>query len=305
MSDSRGSSRRPRLKTVGCAAGAIVLAGFLWKAWDYSRTEWIPAGSVGILYDASGGLQKDVIEPRAVRIGWRQKLYTYPTQLQAAIYTQDPDEGENKSADGILVTTKDNANTTFDVIVMYRVKKEDVPAVFAQFGPIPIEDIQTQHIRRAVKEAINVVSTRYEVFELMGSKRGEASQGATEELRKRIGPKGITVEQVMLGSCYPSADLQSKINARVNSYTELEISTLRNTKAEIDRQSAIVKAESEAHARALSAAQTQQRSIDMLKLQAAEEAIQKWNGELPMYESKPGQTIVIGRDVLQAQGGRQ
>jgi len=302
MSEPGSSTRRPRLKTVGCTIAAIVVVGGLWKLWDYSRTQWIPAGSVGILYDASGGLQKEVIEPKAVRVGWRQKLYTYPTQLQAAIYTQDTDEGELKSADGIQVTTKDNANTIFDVIVMYRVKKENVPLVFSQFGPIPIEDIQTQHIRRAVKEAINSVSTQYDVFELMGAKRLIASQIATEELRKRIEPKGISVEQVMLGSCFPSQDIQSKINARVNSYTELEISTLRNTKAEIDRQSAIVGAESEAQARALSAAQTQQRSIEMLKLQAVEAAITKWNGELPAFESKPGQTIVVGRDFLPTEG---
>jgi hypothetical protein len=102
----------------------------------------------------------------------------------------------------------------------------------------------------------------------------------------------------MLGSCYPGTDLQSKINARVNSYTELEISKLRRDKADFERQTAVVRAEAEAKARQISAAKTQTRSLEMLRLQAAEDAIKKWNGELPQIESKQGQTLVIGRDML-------
>lgn len=289
---------RPKLKQVGCGAVAVLGVIAAYNMWVYSRTEWIPAGFVGVIYDASGGLQKDVITPKAVTVGWRQKLYTYPTRLQAAIYTQDPDMGEMKTADGIQVTTKDNASTIFDVVVIYRVKAEDVFTVFNAFGPIPIEDIQTMHIRRAVKEAINDIGTQYEVFDLMGTKREEASQLTTEALKKSIGRKGITVEAVMLGSCFPGADLQSKINARVNSYTELEISKLRRDKADFERQTAVVKAEAEAQARQISSAKTETRSLEMLRLQATEGAIRKWNGELPQIEAKPGQTIVIGRDML-------
>jgi regulator of protease activity HflC (stomatin/prohibitin superfamily) len=292
---------RPKLKQVGCAVIGVIGVVCAYNVWVYSRTEWIPAGSVGVLYDAGSGLQKEVLTPRAVTIGWRQKLYTYPTQLQAAIYTQDPDAGEMKTADGIQVTSSDNATTVFDVIVIYRVKREDVFTVFREFGPIPIDDIQTAHIRRAAKEAINDISTRYDVFQLMGEKREEVSGLVTEELRKRIGRRGITVENVMLGACFPSADLQSKINSRVNSYTQLEISRLQRELAEVERQSSIVRAQAEAQARQLSAAQTQTRSLEMLRLQASEEAIKKWNGALPQIEAKPGQTIVLGRDFLNLQ----
>jgi regulator of protease activity HflC (stomatin/prohibitin superfamily) len=258
-----------------------------------------------VIYDANSGLQKSKIDPKRVTVGWRQRLYTYPTRLQAAIYTQDPEEGEVKSADGILITSKDNANTVFDVTVMYRVLPQDVFKVFQSFGPIPIEDIQTLHIRRAVKEAVNDVSTSYEVFDLMGARREEISRLATEELRKRLAPKGITVEMVLLGSCYPSPDIQAKINARVNSYTELEISRLRREIAEIERQTALVKAGAEQQAQQMSAAKTEQRSLEMLKLQATEQAVQKWNGELPAIQTKPGQTVVITRELLEQGGGRQ
>ena len=102
----------------------------------------------------------------------------------------------------------------------------------------------------------------------------------------------------MLGSCFPSTDIQAKITARVNSYTELDISRLKREVAEIERQTAVVKAAAEQKASQLSSSQTQTKSLEMLRLQAAEEAIEKWNGRLPSIQARPGQTIVIGRDAL-------
>lgn len=291
-----------KLKRAMGVAGGLVGLVALYGTWTYSRTEWIPAGHVGVIYDAQGGLQKKIIPPRAVFVGWRQQLYTYPTQLQAAIYTQDANEGEERAADGINITTNDNANTIFDVVVMYRVLPQDVLTVFNAFGPIPIEDIQVQHIRRALKEAVNTVGTRYDVFELMGPKRVEASMQTTIELQNLLSRKGITVENVMLGGCYPTPEVQSKITARVNSLTELQISRLRGELADIEKQTALVRAGAEAQSRKLSAAQIQGKSIEMLKLDTAEAALKKWNGQLPVLESKPGQTLVIGRDMLMGNG---
>lgn len=291
-----------KLKQVVAIGGSVVGLFLIYQGWMLSRTRWVPAGHVGVIYDAQGGLQKNVINPRAVFVGWRQELYIYPTQLQAAIYTQDPNEGEERSADGINITTNDNANTVFDVTVMYRVRPENVLTVFNEFGPIPIEDIQTQHIRRAVKEAVNVVGTRYDVFELMGPKREEASLAITKELQDILGKRGITVERAMLGACFPTPEVQSKITARVNSLTELQISRLRGQLADIEKQTALVQAQAQAESRRVSAAQVQGKSIEMLKLEATEQALKKWNGQLPLLESKPGQTIVIGRDVLSSMG---
>jgi hypothetical protein len=270
-----------------------------------SRTDWVPAGYVGVVFDANQGILPKVYKPSAVFIGWRQQLYIYPTRLQAAVYTQDPSSGENKSADGILVTTNDNANTTFDVSVFYRVKAEDVTTIFNSFGAVPIEEIQRTFIRRAVKEVANEVGTQYDLFSLMGSKRQEASKKLTESLRRQLAAKGIYVEQALLGGCYPSEDIQQKITSRVNSYVELEISRLKRQIAEIDRQVAVVKGEASARAIELTASQAAGRSVELLKLEAAESALEKWDGALPPISPKPGQTIVLTQDLLQQLGAKK
>lgn len=298
---------RPRKIGVGCIALLLlgIIGGMIWRA----RSEWIPAGNVGILYNASGGLDRSrVLTPQRVTVGWRQKLYQYPTRLQPAVYTQDPEEGEIKAADGVQVTTNDNQNTIFDIMVIYHIDKNDVFKAFDSFGPIPIEDVQRQHIRRALREAVNNVGTQYNVFELMGAKRQEASQKLTDEMRRLLGYKGITIDLAMLGPCEPTADLQNKINARVNAYTDLQISQIKAQIADYDRQIAVVTAEAQNKARQLSASKTQGSSLEMLQLEATEAAIQRWNGELPQIQSQPGQTIVIGGNGLlggNLSGGRQ
>lgn len=280
----------------------VFAVAFLVYIW---RMAWVPAGHVGLVYDASKGVLPEVFKPRGVFIGWRQQLYVYPTRLQAALYTQDASAAEYKTADGILITTNDNANTTFNVAVMYRVKPEDVLGVFNAFGAIPIEEIQRNFIRRAVKEAANEVGPQYDLFALMGSKRREASQKLSVILKEKLAEKGITVELAMLGGCFPSQDIQQKITSRVNSYVELEISRLKREIAEIDRQVAVVQGEAQAQAAGLTAAQATSRSNELLRLEATEAALEKWDGALPPISPKSGQTIVLTQDILKQLGGQR
>lgn len=294
---------RPSLKKFVIRSGITLLAVFFGFIFFLSRTDWVPAGYVGLIYDANKGILPDVYKPSAIWIGWRQQLYIYPTKLQAAIYTEDPTAGETRAADGIMVTTNDNANTLFDVVVIYRIEKADVIKVFNSFGAVPIEEVQRTFIRRAVKEVANEVGTQYDLFALMGVKREEASRKISESLRKKLSEKGIKVEVAMLGGCYPSQDIQQKITSRVNSYVELEISRLKREIAEIERQVAVVRGEASAQAVSLTAGQVAGLSMELLRLEASEQAIERWNGSLPAISPKPGQTIVLTQDLMRQLGG--
>jgi regulator of protease activity HflC (stomatin/prohibitin superfamily) len=297
--------KRPPLKKLIRTILLVIFVPLFAFMFYMSRMDWVPAGHVGVVYDANKGLLPQVYNPSAIYIGWRQQLYTYPTRLQAAIYTEDPTAGESKSADGILITTNDNASTTFDVVIIYRVKKEDVINVFNSFGAVPIEEIQRNFIRRAVKEASNDIGTQYDLFSLMGAQRADASTKLTTLLKQKLISKGISIETAMLGGCYPSQDIQQKIASRVNSYVELEISRLKRQIAEIDRQVAIVKGEANSTAAVMTASEAKDRSIELLKLETAEAAIEKWDGALPPISPKAGQTIVLTQDLLRQLGGQK
>lgn len=287
-----------KLKTVLAIVGTVAALGIGSLVFYEARSQWIDAGYVGILYDASKGVSPEVIQAKRVLVGWRQRLYTYPTRLQSAKYLQAVDEGETKAADGIQITTSDNANTTFDVCVVYRVKPENALKVFNNFGPVDVATIQSTYLRRAIKDAVNDTGPKYDIFQLMGSKRPEFCALTTEALKARMEPNGITIDSVMLLTAYPTPETMEKINRRINQYTEYEIAVLKQQIAEVTRQSNVTKAGAQTEATRITSATTKDKGIDQLKLQVDEDAIEKWDGRLPSIRSAPGQTIVIGGDQL-------
>lgn len=273
--------------------GVILFLFGGWSFYKWVRSDWIPAGYVGVMYSAQTGLENKVYPPKRVFVPWLHQLYVYPTLTKAAVYSQDSTVGEQKAADGIAVTTSDNAITTYDVAVFYRVRPEDVFTVFKTFGAIDINDIQRLHIRRAVKEAANVAGTGYDAFTLMGKGRQRASLVLTQELRKRLAPKGITVENALLCQAFPTEQLQARVVRQVNSLTGLVIARIEQQKADVERKTAVVKATAATQAAAISAAKTDARSIDLLRLEADQLAVAKWDGHLPAMRPKVGQNLFV------------
>ncbi len=280
----------------------ILVVGVVGTSVYFSRTQWVPAGHVGVVYSASGGLQRRVIRPSRVFVPWLSQLYVYPTFVQAAIYTNDPGAGEVRAADAVQVTTNDNANTPFDIVVWYRVEPDNVFTVFESFRAIPIREIQSQHIRGAVRQGASIVGTQYDAFQMMGPKRREASEKLTQELRKVLERKGITIVRAEFAGAYPSEEILTRITRRLNSLTDLRIAEIKQGIAKVERDTAVVKATAEARANVLTSAQTKDRSLEVLRLEADEAAIEKWNGHMSPIQVRPGQNVVVTPDLLSRLG---
>jgi SPFH domain / Band 7 family len=288
---------------LGC--GGVLVAGIAIWSFIESRSAWIDAGYVGILYDASTGVQPKPLKPGRVFVGWRQRLYSFPTKLMSAKYVQDADEGEQKVADGILITTSDNANTTFDVCVIYRISEENAIQVFNSFGPIDVETIQANHLRRAIKDVVNEIGPKYDVFELMGPKRQEFCQLATDSLKKRMDSKGIAIDSLMLMTAYAAPETMEKITRRVNQYTEYDIAVLRKQIAEVSRQTNVITAQARMTATQLTSATAKDKGLEQLQLQADEDAIEKWDGHLPEIRTGGNQTMILDGSTLAALSKRR
>jgi regulator of protease activity HflC (stomatin/prohibitin superfamily) len=288
------------VRRIAIIAGLLIVLGAVGWGYRWSRSEWIEAGHVGVMYSARTGLEHRLYTPQRIFVPWFHQLYTYPTLTQAAIYTQDTTQGEQASADGIQVTTSDNAMTTFDVVVYYRVQPQDVFTVFREFGAMPIDVIQRVHIRRAVKDACQAVGTSIDAFALMGRGREAAGERLTRELQARLQPKGITVEMAYFCQAYPQDALMQKINQRVNAYTQLTIAQIEQQIANVESQAALMKSRAETRAAAIKASQTQSRSLELLQLDTDRQALERWNGQLPPIQAKPGQTLVIPSGLVSA-----
>ena len=289
-----------RLKKAALGLG-ILMGLFLLAFGVYSSfMQWIPAGHVGVLYHATGGLERRVIAARRVFVPWMTTLYVYPTMEQSAIYTNDATEGEVKAADAVRVTTNDNANTDFDIVVWYHIEPNDVLKIFDNYKTQGIGQIQTTVIRSSVRQQASVVGRDYDAFALMGRGRKEASDKLTTLLQQELGVRGITIDRAEFAQPYSNDAIMQRITSQVNSETDLRIAQINQTKARLEKDIAIIKAQASAEAARLKSAQTQAKSLEMLKLEIDIEAMKKWDGHIPPIQARPGQTIVITPETLQA-----
>jgi len=289
---------RLRVKRLLIGAGILLVLFLIGFGIYNSFMQWIPAGNVGVLFHANGGLERRIYTPRRLFVPWMTTLYVYPTMERAAIYTNDPTEGEVKAADAVRVTTNDNANTDFDIVVWYHINPQDVLTVFDNFRTQPIEQIQSSTIRAAVRQGASLVGTHFDAFSLMGTARAQASDELTTELRNILAPKGITVDRADFAGAYPNSAITQRIVAQVNAETDLNIAQIQQDIAREQKTIAITKAQAEAQAARLKAQQTKGKSLELLNIEADIQALQKWNGHLPPIETRPGQSLFISGDLL-------
>lgn len=300
------STPKPEISATGYAAfgGVLLVIAVIAFFWYWSRCEFIDWGEVGMMYSAGSGLDRTrVYRPGRVYVPPFSTLIRYPTKQMIALYTNDEKAGEVKAADAVAVTTNDNASTNFDVQVLYHVQPADVPKLYDTFRGLRIEDIQSQHIRAALREAANDVGTRYDAFELMGVKRKEASDLMERKMVEILAPKGITVDGADFLGHFANPQLDQRIVQRVNALTELEISKIKNRMAQIQRQTDVTRAQAQAQAQQIAGAQATQRSVEMLKLESNLNWLQKWDGQMPLIQPKPGQTLILSGDLIKSLEG--
>ncbi len=289
-----------RLKKLVVGTGILIVLFLIGFSVYTSFMQWIPAGHVGVLYHATGGLERRVIPARRIFVPWMTTLYVYPTMEQSAIYTNDPSEGEVKAADAVRVTTNDNANTDFDIVVWYHIEPNDVLKIFDNYKTQGIGQIQSTVIRSSVRQQASVVGRDYDAFMLMGRGRKAASDKLTTLLQQELSARGITIDRAEFAQPYSNDAIMQRITNQVNSETDLRISQINRTKAGLEKDIAITKAQASAEAARLKSAQTQAKSLEMLKLETDIEAMKKWDGHIPPIQARPGQTIVITPETLQA-----
>ena len=279
---------------VGFSILGLLIILILSEVYYRLNLQWIPAGYVGVKYSSGSGVDRSkVYSPQAIFTAPWQQVYRYPTKVMNAVYSQDPSAGEVKSADGIQITTKDTANTIFDVSVFYRIEPKNVFTVLDTFGVLPIDQIQSLHIRRAVREEANAVGNEYDVYSLMENGRIAASEKLTKRLQDKLGKKGITILHAFILTAYPSDSLVKKIHNNVNSVTAIQIAELEQQIAGKQNQINVVNASAQQKAQSIAGSGTGTKSLAIIDLEIAQKAAEKWSGHLPTVAGGGNKTVVV------------
>jgi regulator of protease activity HflC (stomatin/prohibitin superfamily) len=260
----------------------------------------IGPGRVGIKVDLAGSQRG--VEELPIRTGWvfysflSSTIVEYPTSVQTAKWTRDPNEGAPNNEE-MSFNTKDGLTVYGDLSVSYHLDSAKVPAFYVKFRNDDIQQFTHGFLRNVARDAINRTGSQYTVQEVMGEKKSELEQNSRAELQKQVGDIGVVIDQFgFIGSPRPPQSVIDSINAKVQAQqiavqkqNELVQSQADAAKlvaaAEGQAKAQIAVATGEAESNRLRAASISQNIIEWQKLAVTDRWIAKWNGQVPQVQT--------------------
>lgn len=158
----------------------------------------VPPGYVACVYDFGRGVLKKVLTPGLhFKIPfWQQaKLFNVQT-LEYSISRQFNLEHERALGDiPIAAVTEDNKRVGAEGTILLRLDIHQVPAIWQTIG----EDFVAKIVRPAIRSRIRMVFSRFPFPDIVGARRHEVETELKQELERIFYPRGIFVENVLLG----------------------------------------------------------------------------------------------------------
>ena len=245
----------------------VLLALFIFR----STLIFIPAGSVGVVYDMGRGvLPNPMREGLNYAIPIWQRVTLMDTRLQEYTMSMAPDEGALRRDDSLDAPTSDGQQVKVDATVIFRIDAKKAPEVYKTIGIDYVDKL----IRPYSRSQIRMVISRYTAPAIYSEKRQEAENVMMKELADMLKLKNIIIDKILLRTVVFSPEYSQAIEAKV-------IAEQRVKQAEYEVKEATQRAQAKiAEAKGLAEAQQLQKaSLTQEFLQL--EAIKKWNGILP------------------------
>lgn len=201
-----------------------------------------------------------------------ESVYTYPTFVQRAEY------------EAFSVTTKDGTKFSMDPTLAYYLEREKAIDVFTKYRK-KLEEIQDGYMKTCIYDAYRITANNYTSDSLMANK-AKFEKEVRDMLDISLGNEGFKINE-FTSDIVPPESLQDMIDAK-NRAIQAALKAENEVKeAEANARTAVAQAEGEAQALRVKAdgiayynATVAASITDLLVRQ---EAIEKWNGELPTY----------------------
>lgn len=191
------------------------------------------------------GDNPEMVEPGQFKIviPFKEEWYTYETAMQTLYMVADPKVGDRERRDDLQFKTKDGNNIGQDVVMTWKIDYTKAAYILENVGE-NIEYIQEKVVRPVARTVIrdhlnNLTSTEF----YDGQGRFHAAKSATEELKRKLAPYGIVVDQINVKEFrFGSKEFQTAINDAENARQDIEKYTRQLTaveekwKSELEKQ---------------------------------------------------------------------
>jgi regulator of protease activity HflC (stomatin/prohibitin superfamily) len=235
--------------------------------------DYIEPGQVGVKVTTSGGdrgVQRNLLEPGRHWLWWNERLYTFPTFVQNYVWSKDRTT-LSPNDESIDFQSREGANINSDFGIQYSFERNRIPDIFARYR-MGATEITRQTLRNEVRDALVTAASPRRIEDLIGEGKTEFMNTVLRQVRERMAPHGIMVDNVYaVGRFRLAPETEAAINRRIAADQNVE-----TARAEAERQQ--IEAEAQARAnRAISESITPELVQFM--------AVQKWNGQLPAATS--------------------
>lgn len=268
----------------------------------------INPGHVGIKVDMAGSQRG--VQDYTLRTGWvfynplGSQIVEYPTFVQTAVWTKNPNEGR-KEDESITFTTKDDMVVNADVSLSYHLDTKKVPDFYVQFRSDDLSAFTYGFLHNVARDKFNEIGGQYTVEQIMGD-NGPFLKNVETALQAQVAPYGVSIDQFgFVGAPRPPQQVIEAINAKVQA-TQLALQKENEVaQAQADAQKQVAEAEGRAKALltvATAEAEANHKVSESLTPELLQhEAIQKWNGSQPQVLGTGGGLLFN----IPVQGGRK
>ena len=263
--------------------------------------ERIPAGYVGIIYNANGGVEDETLAQ-----GWHivapwKKVREYSVGIEQGTFS-----AENESS--FEIPTKDGKTITVDMEYSYHFDPEKITDTFNQFKGQDGKDIEETFIRSKLKAWAGEVSATYPVTDIFGDKRSELNNKVQEYVASEFSEYGIVIDSVNFTRIETDAETAEAIQKKVNAQQELELAQIEAETAQVqankDKEVALIAAERDkevaeqnaeaARIRGEGIAASNKAIAESLTPELIErQKYEKWNGELPQVQAGNNASFIV------------
>jgi prohibitin 2 len=189
--------------------------------------------------------------------------------------------------------SSDLQQVKMEVHVLYRVPEKSVVKIFQEYAGEPFDNLIAPRIQEALKEVAATQSA-----EQIVKKREEIKNRALELARRKIGADFLVVTDLVIFNLALSPELEAAIEMKMVQEQEAEKAKFTQLKAQIEADTAIIRAKGEAEAIQVRGSALR-ANPDFIKLQI----LQNWNGRSPLVVGAGGTGVMLSLEELARRSG--
>ena len=205
----------------------------------FTMVTTVPVNSVGIVFNPFTGVSDEVLQEGVHVKSPFDEIYIISTEVQT------------KTVANVAGQTKDAQWINITMDIKYRVSDTNAFEVFKRFKTLA--NVDTNLLSPLVQRAIESVTTKYNVIDILGEKRNEVYIEIETAVETKLAESGIEFFSLVLMDTDAGEAIESAIEREAVAKKEVETAIQTQEKARIEAETKVIEAESAARIKLIEA----------------------------------------------------